>query len=77
MQFKWTIHKATFVVVVKMIFFFFLLQCLFAASVKLITTGQRQMADTCYTPEQAALVQKVRSCRDNHEMMGLSRNCSR
>ena len=35
------------------------------------------MADTSYTAEQAALVQRVRACHDNHEMMGLSRNSSR
>ena len=35
------------------------------------------MVDNCYTAEQAALVQRVRTCRDHHEVMGLPHNCSR
>ena len=33
--------------------------------------------DLAYTPEQAALVAKIRSCQDNYQILGLTRNCSR
>ncbi len=30
-----------------------------------------------YTPEQATLVTKIRNCKDDHQMLGLTRGCSR
>lgn len=33
--------------------------------------------DLAYTPEQAALVSKIRSCKDDYQMLGLSKSCSK
>lgn len=33
--------------------------------------------DLAYTPEQAALVSKVRGCQDNYQILGLAKSCSR
>ena len=33
--------------------------------------------DLGYTPEQVALVTRIRSCTSSHEVLGLSEHCSR
>ena len=33
--------------------------------------------ELAYTPEQAALVAKIRSCQDNYQILGISKSCSR
>lgn len=33
--------------------------------------------DLAYTPEQAALVVKIRSCEDNYKMLGLNKSSSK
>lgn len=40
------------------------------------TTG-RTKQELGYTPEQAALVTRIRSCHDNYEILSVSRHCSR
>ena len=40
------------------------------------TTGRTKL-ELGYTPEQAALVTRIRSCHDNYEILSVSRNCSR
>lgn len=37
----------------------------------------RAALDLAYTPEQAALVSRVRSCEDNYQILGLSKACSK
>ncbi len=33
--------------------------------------------DLAYTPEQATLVSKIRSCQDNYDILGLTKSCSK
>lgn len=37
----------------------------------------RAVLDLAYTPEQAALVSKIRSCQDNYKILGLTKSCSK
>lgn len=39
--------------------------------------GGRVKLELGYTPEQATLVTKIRSCHDNYEILNVSRGCSR
>ena len=34
-------------------------------------------SDLKYTPEQVALVTRIRSCEGSHEILGLPKDCSR
>lgn len=36
-----------------------------------------QKLELAYTPEQAALVSRIRSCQDNYQILSLTRNASR
>lgn len=45
-----------------------------------VTTGGksgRTASELGYTSEQAALVLRIRSCQDNYQILGLTRDCSR
>ena len=39
--------------------------------------GGRPRLELGYTPEQAALVTRIRSCHNNYEILNVSRHCSR
>lgn len=39
--------------------------------------GGRARLELAYTPEQAALVTRIRSCHSNYEILNISRHCSR
>ena len=39
--------------------------------------GSRAKLELGYTPEQAAIVMRIRSCHDNYEILNVSRSCSR
>lgn len=39
--------------------------------------GGRAKLELGYTPEQAILVTRIRSCYDNYEILNVSRHCSR
>jgi DnaJ family protein C protein 27 len=39
--------------------------------------GGRARLELGYTPEQAALVSRIRSCHSNYEILNVSRHCSR
>ena len=39
--------------------------------------GGRVKLELGYTPEQAALVSRIRSCHDNYNILNVSRTCSR
>ena len=38
---------------------------------------RREPLELAYTPEQAALVTKMRNCRDNYQILGLTKGCSK
>ena len=40
-------------------------------------SGGRVKLELGYTPEQATLVTKIRSCHDNYNILNVSRGCSR
>ena len=55
-------------------------ECLIHAVVRVATQGGKPGGvdkGKGYTPEQASLVMRVRSCRDHYEMLGVSRTSSR
>ena len=55
-------------------------QMLLSSVVSMVMKGDRQglpPLDLGYTPEQASLVQRVRACQDSHDLLGVSRGCSR
>ena len=55
-------------------------ECLIHSVVRVVTKGGKPGGldmGKGYTPEQASLVMRVRSCRDHCEMLGVSRTSSR
>lgn len=53
---------------------------LFHSTVDTVLTGSRpglSLPDLPYTPEQVAIVSRIRHCKDSYQMLGLSRNCSK
>jgi len=53
---------------------------LFHSTVGVIVTGAQPglaLPDLPYTPEQVALVSRIRHSKDGYQMLGLSRTCSK
>ena len=51
-------------------------------TVEAVVTGNRPrlgpgLSDLPYTPEQVAIVSKIRSCKGSHQMLGLNHSCSK
>ncbi len=53
---------------------------LFHSTVDVVVTGIKPglaLPDLPYTPEQVAMVSRIRRCKDGYQMLGLSKNCSK